>query len=115
MNLLSKLRTFSPHYGYGSKLTIYNRWLQEVFDVPLVIMLTDDEKFLFKPEFSIEDVIGFSRKNARDIISVGFDPKKTFIFSDFEFMGGAFYENVVKVARCVTGSTVKAIFGFTDS
>jgi hypothetical protein len=24
------------------------RWLQETFDVPLVIQLTDDEKFLFK-------------------------------------------------------------------
>jgi len=27
------------------------------------------------------------KQNAKDIISVGFDPKKTFIFSDYEYMG----------------------------
>ena len=26
----------------------YPRWLQDTFDVPLVIQLTDDEKFLWK-------------------------------------------------------------------
>lgn len=44
-------------------------------------MLTDDEKFLFT-ENTIEDVQSYCRQNVRDIISVGFDPKKTFIFSD---------------------------------
>ena len=29
-------------------------------------------------------------------------------------MGGAFYQNVVKVSRCVTGNQSKAIFGFND-
>jgi tryptophanyl-tRNA synthetase len=82
--------------------------------VPLVIMLTDDEKFLFKPHLTIEDVIGFSKQNARDIIAVGFDPKKTFIFSDLEFMGKEFYHNVVRVSRCVTANQSKAIFGFDD-
>lgn len=92
-----------------------SRWLQDVFDVPLVIMLTDDEKFLFKQDLSIEDVIGFSKQNARDIIAVGFDPKKTFIFSDLEFMGKEFYQNVVRISRCVTANQSKAIFGFNDS
>ncbi|KAH0536434.1 tryptophan--tRNA ligase [Glutinoglossum americanum] len=91
------------------------RWLQNVFDVPLVIMLTDDEKFLFKMNLTIEDVIGFSKQNAKDIIAVGFDPKKTFIFSDLEFMGGPFYQNVVRVSRCVTANQSKGIFGFDDS
>ena len=77
-------------------------------------MLTDDEKFLFKPNLTIDDVISFSRQNARDIIAVGFDPKKTFIFSDLEYMGGAFYQNVVRVSRCVTANQSKAIFGFDD-
>jgi tryptophanyl-tRNA synthetase len=99
---------------FETDLIIPYRWLQEVFDVPLVIMLTDDEKFLFKPNLSIDDVINFSKQNARDIISVGFDPKKTFIFSDLEYMGGAFYQNVVRVSRCVTANQSKAIFGFDD-
>lgn len=77
-------------------------------------MLTDDEKFLFKQNLTIKDVRGFSKNNAKDIIAVGFDVKKTFIFSDLEYMGGAFYENVLKVSRCITTNQSKAAFGFTD-
>jgi len=77
-------------------------------------MLTDDEKYLFKQKLEISDVKKFTRENAADIIAVGFDVKKTFIFSDFDFMGGAFYENVVKVSKCITGNQSKATFGFTD-
>lgn len=32
-------------------------WLyQEAFKVPLVVQLTDDEKFLFKPDLKLEEV-----------------------------------------------------------
>jgi tryptophanyl-tRNA synthetase len=89
--------------------------LQDVFDVPLVIMLTDDEKFLFRQQLTIPEVKKFTRQNAADIIAVGFDPKKTFIFSDFDFMGGSFYENVVKISRCITTNQAKSVFGFTDA
>lgn len=33
----------------------FTKWLQDVFDCPLVIQLTDDEKFLFKPDFKLEE------------------------------------------------------------
>ena len=46
------------------------RWLQEVFDVPLVVQLTDDEKFLFKHELKVEQTYEFAKRNARDIIAV---------------------------------------------
>lgn len=103
----------SMHLGHMIPF-MFTKWLQDVFDVPLVIMMTDDEKFLFKQNLTIADVKGFSRNNARDIIAVGFDVKKTFIFSDLDFMGGAFYENVVKISRCITANQSKATFGFTD-
>jgi len=77
-------------------------------------MLTDDEKFLFKQNLTIENVKGFARNNAKDIIAMGFDVKKTFIFSDLDYMGGAFYENILKVARCITTNQSKAAFGFND-
>lgn len=85
------------------KLTQNARWLQDIFDCPLVIQLTgrivllgsyeefngapDDEKFLFKHENTVEQVLQYTQSNARDIIAVGFNPDKTFIFSNFEFMG----------------------------
>lgn len=63
-----------------------HRWLQDVFDVPLVIQLTDDEKYLWK-DLTIEDCHRFAVENAKDIIACGFDVNKTFIFSDLDYMG----------------------------
>lgn len=62
------------------------RWLQDVFDVPLVIQLTDDEKYLWK-DLTIEECHRFAVENAKDIIACGFDVNKTFIFSDLDYMG----------------------------
>lgn len=95
---------------------IFTKWLQDVFDVPLVIQLTDDEKYLWK-DLTLEECRRFTVENARDIIACGFDVNKTFIFSDLEYMGAspAFYRNVVKVQKHVTFNQVKGIFGFTDS
>ena len=44
------------------------RWLQDVFDVPLVIQMTDDEKFLWK-DLTLEEVKKMTEDNARDIIA----------------------------------------------
>ena len=104
----------SMHLGHMIPF-IFTKWLQDVFDVPLVIELTDDEKFLFKPKLTIDDVKNFAVENAKDTIAVGFNPENTFIFSDLQYMGGAFYENVVRTSRQITTSTAKAVFGFTDT
>lgn len=65
---------------------ILTKWLQETFDVPLVIQLTDDEKVLWK-DLTVEQGIRLARENAKDIIAMGFDVNKTFIFSNLDFMG----------------------------
>ena len=65
---------------------MHHRWLQDTFDVPLVIQLTDDEKFLWK-DLTVEEAHRLAIENARDIIALGFDVDKTFIFSDLEFIG----------------------------
>lgn len=91
------------------------RWLQDVFQVPLVIMMTDDEKYLFSEKRTIEEVQSYTRTNAADIIAVGFDKKKTFIFSDYDYMGGAFYRNVTRISKHVTLNVARAVFGFNDS
>ncbi|KAG8934048.1 tryptophan--tRNA ligase [Tulasnella sp. 418] len=104
----------SMHLGHMIPF-MFTKWLQDVFDVPLVIQLTDDEKFLFKHELKLEQVQQFSRKNARDIIACGFNPEKTFIFSNLSYVGGAFYHNVVRIARTITINQSKASFGFVDT
>lgn len=104
----------SMHLGHMIPF-LFTKWLQDVFDVPLVVQLTDDEKFLFKHELKAEQTLQFSRSNAKDIIAIGFDVKKTFIFSDFEYVGGPFYRNVVKISRQISYNQSKATFGFNDS
>ncbi|XP_028808788.1 tryptophan--tRNA ligase, cytoplasmic [Neltuma alba] len=91
---------------------MFTKYLQDAFKVPLVIQLTDDEKFLWK-NLSIEESQRLARENAKDIIACGFDISKTFIFSDFDFVGGAFYKNMVQVAKRVTYNQAVGIFGFT--
>ncbi|TVY64294.1 Cytoplasmic tryptophan--tRNA ligase [Lachnellula suecica] len=104
----------SMHIGHTVPFD-FTKWLQDVFDVPLVIMLTDDEKYIFSEKRTIEEVQSYTSANAKDIIAVGFDPKKTFIFSDYDYMGGAFYRNVTRVSKHVTWNVARATFGFDDS
>ena len=108
----------SMHIGHATPFE-FTKFLQETFDCPLVIMLTDDEKFLHQHKYTIQDVEGFMKSNAKDIIGLGFDPKKTFMFSDIEFMSGGanggFYRNILRLGERITVNSSKATFGHTDS
>ncbi|KAM5129730.1 LOW QUALITY PROTEIN: tryptophan--tRNA ligase, cytoplasmic [Mantella aurantiaca] len=105
----------SMHVGHLVPF-IFTKWLQEVFNVPLVVQMTDDEKYLWK-DLTLEKAFQYTIENAKDIIACGFDVNKTFIFSDLQYMGSSpgFYKNVVRVQKHVTFNQVKGIFGFTDS
>ncbi|PNF22810.1 Tryptophan--tRNA ligase, cytoplasmic [Cryptotermes secundus] len=105
----------SMHVGHLIPFII-TKWLQDVFDVPLVIQLTDDEKFLWK-DLQVDEANQLAFENAKDIIACGFDIEKTFIFCDFDFIGQCpdFYRNMIKIGKCVTYNQVKGIFGFGDS
>ncbi|KAK4104927.1 tryptophanyl-tRNA synthetase [Parathielavia hyrcaniae] len=104
----------SVHVGHTIPFE-FTKWLQDTFDVPLIIMLTDDEKYLFSEKRTIEEVQGYCSSNAKDIIAIGFDPAKTFIFSDFDYVGGAFYRNIVRLSKHITLNQARAIFGFNES
>ncbi|XP_065833310.1 tryptophan--tRNA ligase, cytoplasmic-like [Oscarella lobularis] len=95
---------------------IFTKYLQDVFDVPLVVQMTDDEKFLWK-DLTLEETNRLAYENAKDIIACGFDIKKTFIFSDLDYMAQRreFYENILKVRKLVTFNQVKGIFGLNES
>lgn len=66
---------------------LFTKWLQQAFQCPLVIQMTDDEKFLFKGVYSdesgdnLDHFANLTIENARDIIACGFIKEKTFIFS----------------------------------
>ncbi|OJJ38733.1 hypothetical protein ASPWEDRAFT_36423 [Aspergillus wentii DTO 134E9] len=102
------------HLGHTIPFS-FTKWLQDVFDVPLVIMLTDDEKALFKEKLSFEETHKFALQNAKDIIACGFDQKKTFIYSDLEYMGGHFMTNIWEFSKLITFNQVRGAFGFNES
>ncbi|XP_046849470.1 tryptophan--tRNA ligase, cytoplasmic-like [Xenia sp. Carnegie-2017] len=95
---------------------IFTKYMQDAFDVPLVIQLTDDEKFYWK-NLKLEEANRLAYENTKDIIACGFDVNKTFIFSDLDFAGSCkeFHKNVLKIRKSVTFNQVRSIFGFTDS
>jgi tryptophanyl-tRNA synthetase len=93
---------------------IFTKWLQEKFDAKLYFQITDDERFVFRDDLTLEDVKRFAYDNILDLIALGFDPKKTFIFLNTEY-AGTLYREALKVARNITVSTTKAVFGFEDS
>lgn len=75
----------SMHLGHLIPFTLC-KWLQDVFNVPLVIQLTDDEKMLWR-DISLEDAHIMAYENAKDIIALGFDVNKTLIFSNLDYIG----------------------------
>lgn len=56
----------------------------------------------------------YLRENVKDIIAIGFDISKTFIFSDLAYLGHM-YPTIIRIQRAVTASQAKGIFGFVDS
>lgn len=106
--------TGSLHLGHTIPMS-FTKWLQDCFDVPLVFMLTDDEKAIFKDKVTCEETMQYAMDNARDIIALGFDPKKTFIYSDLKYLGGHFLMNAWEFSKTVTFNQVRGAFGFHES
>jgi tryptophanyl-tRNA synthetase len=104
----------SGHTHLGHMIPwMFTKWLQETFDVELWFQMTDDEKFMFNKDLTIEETNSLAYENALDVIALGFDPKKTFIFSDIDY-AKTIYREAIKVAKKLTLSTAKAVFGFTN-
>lgn len=93
---------------------IFCKYLQDTFQVPLVIQITDDEKFLYRPELTLDEVKRYARENVKDIIAMGFDVNKTFIFQDTAYIGNM-YELFIQMQKHITVNQINAIFGFGGS
>jgi tryptophanyl-tRNA synthetase len=91
---------------------IMTKWFQEVFNVNVYIMITDDEKFLDEEKMSLDEVRRWAYENILDIIAVGFDPDKTFIFLDTEYIRNM-YPLAIKIAKKINLNLVRSVFGFS--
>ncbi|CAK9296512.1 unnamed protein product [Gordionus sp. m RMFG-2023] len=95
---------------------IFTKWLQDIFDVPMVIQMTDDEKFFWK-DLTLEQTHTLAIENAKDIIACGFELDKTFIFSDLDYISQsrAFYSHILRIQKLVNFNQIKSIFGLGES
>lgn len=100
------------HVGHLIPL-VFTKWLQEKFKVNVYIEITDDEKFLFRPQMGYDDVQKQADEDILEIAALGFDPERTFIFKDTEFIK-QLYPLALKVAKRINLSTSKAVFGFSE-
>jgi len=93
---------------------VFTKYLQDKFDAKLYFQITDDEKFLYQDAFTLDNPKEWAYENALDLIAVGLDPKKTRIIMDTKNIK-ALYSLALQIAKHVTFSTARAVFGFQDS
>jgi tryptophanyl-tRNA synthetase len=95
---------------------IFTKYLQDTFDCPLVIQIADDEKFYFK-DMEFDDVYKLGFENAKDIIAFGFNPEKTFIFSnrDYRLFTPEYEIFASSVTKFAHQKTIAKIFGFDET
>ena len=103
----------SMHLGHMVPF-IFCKYLQDALDAHLVIQLTDDEKCLFKEGLTLAQTTAFAYENAKDIIAVGFNPAKTFMFVDSEYYGYMF-DTILAVQKAINFNQASSVFGFTPS
>ncbi len=92
---------------------IFTQWLQEKFGAEVYIQIPDEEKYLSKKNIDLDTIHRLAYEDALDIISLGFDEKKTKIFFDTEY-ANVLYKQAVRVAKHITFSNVKDAFGMTN-
>ncbi len=83
--------------------------LQERYNCPVFIPISEDEKFFVKSDLTIEKAKEFAEDNILDIISLGFKENLTFFVRDFSYT--PLYQHSAKIAKLISYSTAKAIFG----
>jgi tryptophanyl-tRNA synthetase len=93
---------------------IFTKYLQNKFNAELYFQFTDDERFLYSPKETPETTKKTAYENLLDLIALGFDPKKTFVFIDTEYME-TMYPIATRIAKHITLSTARSIFGFENS
>jgi tryptophanyl-tRNA synthetase len=93
---------------------LFTKYLQDKFDVKLIFQITDDEKFLFSDNKDLKTINKITFENVLDIIAIGFNPNKTKIIIDTKHIN-YLYPLSIEIAKRITFSTAKAVFGFSSS
>ena len=76
--------------------------------------MADDEKYYFK-DLSFDQVRKYTKENIKDIIACGFNPQKTFIFSNHDYSRELCVQDILTVMKKkVKAKLLRQIFGMTE-
>lgn len=88
------------------------RELQKKYKCNVYMPISEDEKFFVKKNLTFEQALEYASDNVLDLLALGFEEGKTFIARDFSYP--PLYKNAAKIAKLITYSEAKAIFGLTS-
>jgi tryptophanyl-tRNA synthetase len=100
------------HLGHLVPWT-FTRHLQEAFGSKLFFQFTDDESMLISDDVDEEFAGHWVLENALDVMALGFDPENTEFIVNTRH-ASELYPLALKIARGITCSAMKAVFGFGD-
>jgi tryptophanyl-tRNA synthetase len=92
---------------------MFTKHLQDKFGSRLLFQFTDDERMLLREDMDEDITEHWVYQNALDLMALGFDPDKTEFIVNTRHID-KLYPIALKIARRVTCSTVKAVFGFKE-
>ena len=92
---------------------MFTKHLQDKFGSKLLFQFTDDERMLLRDDMDESITRHWVYQNALDLMALGFDPDKTEFIVNTRHID-KLYPIALKIARRVTCSTVRAIFGFRE-
>jgi tryptophanyl-tRNA synthetase len=122
LNMYEKDEKFYLYTGRGPSGMVHlghlmpwflTKHLQDKFDSNLLFQITDDEKFLFGNK-TMDEINKNVYENILDIIAIGFKKSRTKIIVNSRHIKHL-YSNSLEIAKRITFSTAKSVFGFTNS
>lgn len=100
------------HLGHVIPI-LFTKYIQEKVNTILLLQLTPDEKYMYHEEMHRDEIKKYTLDNIKDILALKFDEKKTYLIDDIRHIK-YLYQIAISVARKITYSTVRAVFGFTS-
>jgi len=103
----------SMHTGHMIPF-MFTKFMQDLFDCNLYVQIPDDEKFLFKKGLKMDMINSMADSDLEQIAGIGFNPDKTFIFRNSQFIA-RMYPLVLETSKRITFSQARNVFGFENS
>jgi len=92
----------------------FTAWLQQILRAFVIIQIADDEKYWFKDK-DFDEIYDLGKQNSIGIIAFGFNPERTFIFSNHDFKSySAFKRAADDMLKVIRFKDIQAVFGIKD-